>query len=165
LEDAYVTLEFLIAALLWTPPSILLHTTIHEGSHALVAVAKGARITGFNVLPFRENERFYMGRVTFDRSFDEGQMRSISMAPFWAESIWLIGSSIGLRHAKADWLKAILVVEVVASLVDLTAWALSSRWEGGDLYPHRHLMPSRNGFLFVIPVGAILACAVSGVGE
>jgi hypothetical protein len=82
LEDAYVTLEFLIAALLWTPPSILLHTTIHEGSHALVAVAKGARITGFNVLPFRE-----MNGFTWDVSRLIGRLMKVRCAPFlWRRS-------------------------------------------------------------------------------
>ncbi|MBT6325512.1 MAG: hypothetical protein HOJ35_06050 [Bdellovibrionales bacterium] len=72
-----------------TPIAIILGTTIHEGSHVLMAKSFGADIKEFRVIPFTENGSTYMGRMsyTYDSSWTGKHHAFVSAAPMITDTV------------------------------------------------------------------------------
>ncbi len=72
-----------------SPIAIVLGTTIHEGSHVLLAKSFGAEIKEFKVIPFTENGSTYMGRIsyTYSGSWTEKQHALVSAAPMITDTV------------------------------------------------------------------------------
>jgi hypothetical protein len=139
----------LIAAGVWAIPSFFLHTTIHEGSHALAAVAYGGQVTNFEVWPSTQHGNLTFGyTVSQFRSGDLADRAAplIHAAPAITEAVWMIGAAIAYRNTDSEILKGMFLTEMLASLVDMTKWLFSAWSPNGDAHRYGEVM---------VPVGAI----------
>lgn len=117
----------LVAALLWIAPSFGLHIAVHEGSHALAAIAVGAQVTDFKPYPHMSeyHGKMVWGSMSFKGNLNPGQLALIAIAPFVVEAAWsLIAAHLSSTLPKDHWLRGILLVESAAALIDMTNWSL-----------------------------------------
>ena len=107
-------------ALAWAPFSFLLHNVIHEGAHALVAVATGGKVLSFWPFPSKKIGRFTWAHVVVDGVPAKGAAL-MYMAPLIAETLWVIGATVGfvLLSGPERW---ICLVEMISSNVDMGNW-------------------------------------------
>lgn len=134
-----------LVALAWALPSFLLHNVIHEGAHALVALAAGCRDVRLWPFPGRKLGYWTWAHMTYETgSASFGTLRWLSVAPVFAELAWLVGFGTLLFVAPVGWWTGFLLVEPVSSLVDLTVWMLGFWREPPN--PHSDAEVWRNDF-------------------
>ena len=117
---------WLLLLIPWLPLTFLLHNALHESSHAIVARAAGAEITGFWLFPNNHLGRFTFAYVTY-RGKIEGKMYLLLLvAPLIIETLWIIimGSLLIIAFSFA-WpllVKLLLIGEILSALTDMTTW-------------------------------------------
>lgn len=102
------------------PVAYLLQILIHEGSHAVVALAQGLGIQSFAFWPHKVENTLYFGRVVYDRPLDFQDTRLKrglrAGAPFLF-SVPLLGLNLALLDAtRHEW----FLVWTIALGVDLS---------------------------------------------
>lgn len=130
---------FIGAGLLISPIAFIASTTIHEGMHALAALARGHKVKELHVIPFKKDGRLFYGltRIKYsgltDEQIHEEQLYILS-APMVLNATLL---SIYTGHAIADklprnkWAKFGLLVLATTQVVDLLHHAIRAD-EGTD---------------------------------
>ena len=115
----------LLTALLWALPSFLIHNIVHEGAHALVALWSGASDVKLWPFPGRRLGYFTFAHMTYTfRGTSYVRLRWVSIAPVFAEALWLALALLALFIAPVGWWSGFLIVEAVSPIVDCTTWLL-----------------------------------------
>lgn len=117
-------MTFALTALAWALPSFLLHNVIHEGSHALVALASGATNVKLWPFPSRRLGYFTWAHFTYDGTLSDVDSAQVSTAPVSFETGWFTCFCILFGFIPFGWWSAFFAVECVSALVDLTVWFL-----------------------------------------
>jgi hypothetical protein len=129
-----MTAASLLIGTLWLAPSYMLHTAMHEGSHAAVAVAGGAEVS-VDLLPTRRSDGGWdLARTYHSGLSSPGWYAAVSLAPAVTSSLWMIGAAIAFKHTRAEWLRTILAVEMASALIDLGNWSRSAWQPYGDAH-------------------------------
>ena len=140
LDLAATYLLFYGLTLAYLPVSFFLHNIIHEGSHALMAKAFGAK--DITLWPFpgrRMGGHFTWAHFTFKGPIVGGvAVAMVSIAPVFAELAWLL-VMCGLSILAAGTPAALfLAVELLFSAVDITTWGIGafmkSNWNDAAVY-------------------------------
>lgn len=132
--------------LLAFPAYQLIGTVRHEGSHALAALAEGARVTKFVFWPTYDLGRFYWGYVTWSGRTDQ----LVAAAPYLADLLtfaifYLVCTRVRIRR---HWLWVNLyVIGLVSPLINSAYRYASSFFRSGDL----------TGIFAVLPPAAVHA--------
>lgn len=107
----------LLAAMLWAPLSLALHTAAHEGAHAVTGAALGHRVERIQMIP---------GRTYFGPGpWSDTDSALVYAAPFALEALYA-PLAMALLSDSSGIARAVLLVEVAMSIGFLTVWALSS---------------------------------------
>ncbi|MBI3018753.1 MAG: hypothetical protein HYY61_02530, partial [Deltaproteobacteria bacterium] len=127
--------EILAFGSLMSIPSYFSTVIMHEGSHALMGKAFGAKIVGFKILPFKQNGSMRFGKTTIEGKFNRSEEAMIYTAPKVANFIILMGYS---NRVETDSLpqnkygQTALATFAAASLIDFTKDVFDTR-ENSDL--------------------------------
>ena len=117
-------MTFFLVALAWALPSFLLHNVLHEGAHAVFALASGA--TNVKPWPFPGWKLGYFtwAHMSYDGTLSDVNEAEVSAAPVPVETVWF-GLFVALFYfVPFGWWSAFLAVECVSSLIDMTVWFL-----------------------------------------
>lgn len=123
-----------VVCFIWAFPSFLLHNLLHEGSHAVIALAAGAKNIRMHLFPSNDLGYFTWAYVKYDSVEDTTIMKAMPASPIFIEMPWLIGFTIMLYTLPIGWWTGIIIVECISSVVDLTNW-FSGYW---NPLPNRH---------------------------
>ena len=120
-------MHFSFWLLLWCPFSFLLHNLIHEGAHYFACKAYGLKAT-LSILPRIKDGRVVFGVTNFELTGKESPkvLSEIFSAPLYSEILWFGLSVIGAHLVSIWWIKELILIEMVASLVDMTTWWLGT---------------------------------------
>ena len=140
-------------------PIYLAWTFVHEGAHALTAMAAGCKVTSFKPWPHKvEGRGWYFGRVTYDKP---GPMVS-KLAPYIVDFIAFPAFAIPLFFVDNAWAWSSLLTLAAAPTVN-SATAVMGRLhlkENTDLWKP-HWAWSWVVFLLVIAYAAVGSAAIT----
>lgn len=113
-EKGKLVLHIFVAAIL----TVVLYILLHEGGHALVAVACGARITRFSILGA------YVVSVGGNYNVFTGSLRIAAGAvlPVLLSTLWLL---LFKRNRQGSFYKAFSLLFTIMPLMSLWAWILA----------------------------------------
>lgn len=117
----------------WIPlafvvPLFFLWVTVHEGSHALAALASGRKITSVKLWPHVEPDLgFVFGSVRFTGS----NTTFILITPYFVDILGAAALLVSFALVDGDLVRSIFATVVCAPIVN-TAVAVQARFRGND---------------------------------
>lgn len=114
----------------WLPlafavPCFFIWTTVHEGAHALSAMAEGRNIKSFKPWPHKAGDNWYFGRVLYDKP---SEWTFTSLAPYWFDLVAFVGLAVGLWFVGAEGYAGTAMITVIACPLVNTATAVYGRF-------------------------------------
>jgi hypothetical protein len=106
-------------------PAFALWIFLHEGAHAVTALLCGRKIVEFKPWPHKANERFYFGRVRYDR---EGNT-FISLAPYLVDLVVLLTTAVVLLWIESAIARTVLMLILFCPFIN-TLVAVQARFRG-----------------------------------
>jgi len=103
----------------------LLWTAVHEGAHALAALARRRKVLSFKPWPHKVDGKFYFGRLTY-----EGRgTPDIHVAPYVLDAVVFAGAAILVFLLEQEVARSILFGVLFPPLVN-TGAAVQARYRG-----------------------------------
>lgn len=131
---------------------------VHEGSHALAAMAAGCKVTSFKPWPHKvDGKGWYFGRVTYD----EPPPMVSKLAPYITDLVAFPAFAVPLFYVGNDWAWFVLVTLAAAPPVN-TGTAVMGRLhlkESTDLW-ELHWAWSWVAFLLVVAYAMVGSAAI-----
>lgn len=136
-EERPPTRHLVYAGLGMAPPTFVLGTAAHEGSHALAAVLFGARVTEFRVVPgfHPRSGKFYFGYVNAVGLQGTGQRTAFYLAPKLTDALVLGGYALAVGTGTVPenrYGRLALVVAATGFWVDFSKDVFAF-WDHNDL--------------------------------
>lgn len=107
---------YLLTLALWFP----VHTTLHEGAHAVIAKGCGGQVEEFKPYPHQADDGFYFGSVSYSGVPNRCQ-QTLAVAPYLLDSAMIAGGLVYMGTADSNTTvgKVVKAILIVAPIVDI----------------------------------------------